>query len=466
MTGADTKARDVAPVKPSSRDPIAQWLDVFTSLLALPAGESDRIRDELEDHLRTRVDDLLILGMSEPEAVQKAVTELGETAQLARNFKAVRTHSRRRIAMHTALFAAAGLALTVSVAGFLPRANTAPVTSPSAIVDAQPEDQNHRGMLDRDLPAGKLGDMLQMLADAGNARLFVHWASLEPMGLDADTEIRAIPAKGLEHGKVRQLINSALGLDGGDQLTARMDGTLVEIATQAYFDRIEMVQKEYDLTELTKPYNFGIQSRDILTPIYETVEPEIWSNKIGSLSMSGMFLNVRAPARVQAEVQKYLARLLDRHAATIAQMQSDQEKLELEQIVKREREIADLKDKLELANTTLDSHDELMRQLAHDYWSTKMDIVEFELVFKNSPDERERHETKNMLVNAQVRMEYTAIERERLQSQISNTLSQIYTLEQRLISLQDSQDHLGGRNTKDAAAVEFDSAARNESAGR
>ncbi len=173
----DEADRKSVSVKPSSRDPIVQWLDVFTSLLSLPPAEAERIRDELEDHLRTRVDDLLILGMTEPEAVQKAVTELGETAQLARNFKSVRTHSRRRIAMHTALFAAAGLALTVSVAGLLPGKALTPIHAPTAAIEAQPEGVTHTGILDQDLEAGTLGDALQMLADAGNARLFVHWGS-------------------------------------------------------------------------------------------------------------------------------------------------------------------------------------------------------------------------------------------------------------------------------------------------
>ncbi len=465
-TNTDTKAPAFAPVKPSLRDPITQWLDVFTSLLSLPAGEAERIRDELEDHLRTRVDDLLILGMTEPEAVQKAVTELGETAQLAQNFKSVRIHSRRRIAMYTALFAAAGLALTVSVAGLLPDKALAPLHAPTAAVEAQPEGVTHTGNLDQDLEAGTLGEMLQKLADAGDARLFVHWSSLEPLGLDADTEVRAIPAKGLNHEKVRQLINSALGLEGLDELDARVEGDLVEIGTVRYFDRIELVLREYDLTDLTDPYTNALQSRDVLNPVYETVEPEIWQNNIGSISLNHMILTVRAPERVQEEVGAYLERLRDRRAAAVSQLQRDQQKREHEQRARQEREFVELTDKLNVAKATLDAHDDHMLKLTYDFWSTKMDIDEYERIFKGSADERERQETKGMLVNAQVRLETTETDRKRLQREIDNAISYVNHLETQLAVLRATLDRSGEMDVKDAAADEADSAARIESAGR
>ena len=49
---------------PSSRDAIDSWLDVLVSMLNLPGSQRDQVRDELEDHLRSRVDDLLIMGKS------------------------------------------------------------------------------------------------------------------------------------------------------------------------------------------------------------------------------------------------------------------------------------------------------------------------------------------------------------------------------------------------------------------
>ena len=322
--GTDTKAPAFAPVKPSSRDPITQWLDVFTSLLSLPAGEAERIRDELEDHLRTRVDDLLILGMTEPEAVQKAVTELGETAQLAQNFKSVRIHSRRRIAMYTALFAAAGLALTVSVAGLLPRATTAPVPNAPAIVDVQPETEKRNGYLDRDLPEGTLDDLFLILAESGDARLFVHWGMLANVGLDRETEVPAIPSKGLQHSKVKQLLNSTLNLHGAAQIDARYEDGLLEIAPREYFDRTETITIDHDVSDLVYSSHVLERTREgmnLVESIQAMVEPDIWEDNGGtaSISLNGSSIGVRAPERIQSMVIDYVAKLVS------AQRQRDAE---------------------------------------------------------------------------------------------------------------------------------------------
>jgi len=98
-------------VAPSSRDSIANWLDVLTSMLVMPESQRVQVRDELEDHLRSRVDDLLITGTAEPEAIRIAVAELGETAELAKliSHAHTRTNPRRRI-MNFAL-------ITVALAG-------------------------------------------------------------------------------------------------------------------------------------------------------------------------------------------------------------------------------------------------------------------------------------------------------------------------------------------------------------
>ncbi|MEM9560883.1 MAG: permease prefix domain 1-containing protein, partial [Planctomycetota bacterium] len=110
---ADTTERQRAHASPSSRDAIADWLDVLERMLALPQGARRAIRAELEDHLRSRVDDLTITGLSEPEAVRAAVSELGETAALARRFKDAGRNRTRRLWMHALAFTLVGGALTL-----------------------------------------------------------------------------------------------------------------------------------------------------------------------------------------------------------------------------------------------------------------------------------------------------------------------------------------------------------------
>lgn len=114
------RSKGISP--PSNRDTIESWLDVLVSMLNLPPSQRDQVRDELEDHLRSRVDDLLIMGKPEPEAIQSAIHELGETAELA---KLISTASRtrtpfRRFAMNATFFVLAGSILTASVSMMMP----------------------------------------------------------------------------------------------------------------------------------------------------------------------------------------------------------------------------------------------------------------------------------------------------------------------------------------------------------
>lgn len=104
------------------RDTIESWLDVLVTMLKLPSAHRDQIRDELEDHLRSRVDDLLIMGKSEPDAIQTAIHELGETAELAKLISTA-SHTRtpfRRFAMNATFFVLAGSILTASVSMMMP----------------------------------------------------------------------------------------------------------------------------------------------------------------------------------------------------------------------------------------------------------------------------------------------------------------------------------------------------------
>jgi len=86
-------------IESSNKDSIATWLDVLTGMLVMSETQRAQVRDELEDHLRSRVDDLLIIGKTESQAIQVAVAELGETAELAKliTHAHTRTHSRRKI---------------------------------------------------------------------------------------------------------------------------------------------------------------------------------------------------------------------------------------------------------------------------------------------------------------------------------------------------------------------------------
>ena len=127
--------KPATPVHPSAPDPVDAWLDVLVAMLSIPKPDRQRVRDELEDHLRSRIDDLLIHGLTEPQALQKAVAELGETADLARQLSHAHKPPRtRRFAMHALIIALAG---TVVALGVTTTRTSNPIAVSSNAVDTQ-----------------------------------------------------------------------------------------------------------------------------------------------------------------------------------------------------------------------------------------------------------------------------------------------------------------------------------------
>ena len=136
---------------PASRDAIESWLDVLVSMLNLPPSQRGQVRDELEDHIRSRVDDLLILGQPESQAIQTAIHELGETAELA---KLISTASRtrtpfRRFAMNATFFVLAGSMMTAGISMMLP-SSTLPTSS--EITHNQPDADSVKPTHEKGLP--------------------------------------------------------------------------------------------------------------------------------------------------------------------------------------------------------------------------------------------------------------------------------------------------------------------------
>jgi len=429
MTTTDQKQR--TRIRPSSRDPITHWLDVFTKLLAVPPAERLRIRDELEDHLRMRVDDLLILGMTEPEAVQKAVTELGETAELAKRFKEARTNPRRRILMHTALFTVAGLALTFSIVGMNPPTNHSMNPAQSqGIVEVQPEgaDISKHPRLEFDLDAGPLDEVLAQLAEFAGARLFVHWGSLEAVGLDSESDVAAIPSKGLEMNKVRQLLNSALGLEGLDQITDSFEDGLMEIGTQRYFDMQSMITLDHDVSELVPADHILEYTNEAVTlrdSIITVVEPAIWEGDepIGAIATIGTQLSVRAPERIQKQITDYIERL--QHAQAQQEQAKEAELQRSNEARLRQREQALDQQKKNRAKYSDDNEKlkNMLVELSLGYWESEYSIRDFEKKYHEATDD-ERDQIRSGIVKARARLEAIEVDRKMIKEEIH--LTQIY----------------------------------------
>ncbi len=130
-----------------SIDLVDGWLKVFLGLLRLPAAQASGIREELEGHLRERVHDLMVSGVAEGDATHQAISELGEAADVAARYRALRTEPRRRLIMHATLFTAAGAALVLSIAALRGGQPPAPATSGPADQAAADKAQDTRKFL-------------------------------------------------------------------------------------------------------------------------------------------------------------------------------------------------------------------------------------------------------------------------------------------------------------------------------
>jgi len=184
-----TKIKHTSRIKiePSSRDSISSWLDVLTAMLAVSESKRAQIRDELEDHLRSRVDDLLIIGKPEHEAIQTAVGELGETAELAKliTHAHTRTNPRRKIMNATLIAVALG---GMSFGGFtLINGTGAPSATPSSsgsVPVVMPEEtRRDDGKTHKfDLEQASMYDILVAIADAFDLKMeFSREAAASPM---------------------------------------------------------------------------------------------------------------------------------------------------------------------------------------------------------------------------------------------------------------------------------------------
>lgn len=450
--GAQPETQTAQAVRPSSRDPIAEWLDVFTSLLALPPADRGRIRDELEDHLRMRVDDLLIVGMSEPEAVRKAVSELGETAELADRFKAARTSTRRRRIMQTALIGTASLATIFGAMTLWSSPNGSTGQAPAGQLDAaaeieavfvQPE-LDHT--MDESLGAGTLGEALAAIGDNLGVSTYVHRSAFAPWGIDSETQISPLPTKGLPVSKVLELLTSELAFEGSDRVAGKLESGLLEFATQRYFDEQSIVTRHYDVSDLVPaqhPLSHTTEFALLRDGIRSVVEPSIWQSQrggesLGAIASSGPQISVRAPERVQPMVEAYIERLRDIHRQSME---------------KQEREAAELREQMEQSNVrqreeretylqhVTDKRRQLQRdlsQLLAEQESGIRDSIQTQMMLEHlqsqlsemAPEERE--EGIDELVDLRVRLETLDLERERQKNRIRTIEGRIADMENQM----------------------------------
>lgn len=344
-----TRLRDQTDaVRPSAPDPVDAWLDLLVSMLSTPKAERQRVRDELEDHLRSRVDDLLIHGLTEAAALQKAVAELGETADLARQLShAHRPPRTRRYAMNALLIALTGTVVALGVSVVRPPAAPAPAGPPDGSLAAvhpgadRPADRPADG-LGADLLATTVSvtpgrqvaiqSLLERFAEKLALRLEVDHARLRAIGLAGEHTVSYHESHRGEvtlGGALDQILNAAdydlwTNPGGSKLVAAEMDGALV-ITTADGLDERTTSRRVYPLGRFTQHVEDAssgdsrVAFEHLYMAITEHVFPDEWRENGGELAtgtLLGASLIVTAPARVHAQVEALLDEL---HAQSVEQ---------------------------------------------------------------------------------------------------------------------------------------------------
>jgi hypothetical protein len=321
---------------PTSRDAIDSWLDVLVSMLSLPATNKAQVRDELEDHLRSRVDDLLVMGTTEREAIQTAINELGETAELAKLISsATRTRTPfRRFAMNAVFFVLAGSVLTASVSMMIPTNgnNAVAVVSESESVHTIETDSKPLSEVMLDVRSATIQDLCNAISQNTDKPLVVHWERLSDLSIDRDTPI-LIDADPISVELTLTILAEKTQRDLRNSIAMLTEEDRIEIGTRELFDQRTTSKRLYDLSMFTDTSEIEktirqhtgsvdahafVQQRDIhiqnrMTEMMDLVHGHVstsdWRSlggSVASLSVLKTTMIITAPTRIHEEVELLL----------------------------------------------------------------------------------------------------------------------------------------------------------------
>ncbi len=348
----DTAPRAAPPAAPRTSDAIDAWLDRLVRLVRFRPRQAREMREELDGHLRDRVRDLMLAGHDEPEAVHRAIAELGDLALLARRYREAQSPRIRRLAMHTAFIALAGAGLALGTFNLSHQPEPHPEESARIMlerlmlkpyvdetrgtisfkaefdteggyvplgIDATfrlaPEPDDNSARVAADTPDLTLADFLTLLASESGARLYVYWADVAQALLSPDSEVPPLPLEGQSIARALTMANDILGRTGQDRIDFRIDNGLMEFARGEFFDRRERRLATYDVAAILNagdPLETSAESETLINLITTIAEPDAWQQNGGDLASiyaAGRKLFVNAPPRVHERVAWVLEEL-------------------------------------------------------------------------------------------------------------------------------------------------------------
>ena len=297
---------------------IESWLVVFGRLLQLPDATKQAIHDELDQHLRERVRDLVLTGKNETEALRLAIDELGSAAELAQRFKTANRPGLRRLIMHTTIIGI-GAASLVTAGMFV-----SSTQRPAAVYYDPPAGIDERADL-ADVPIAvefeetQLEQVFEYFANVVESDLVTYWFVLEECGVSREKLVTIRLERKRPLSQVIDLVLATAAEPGWPVIDWRYGDGLMEFSTREYFDCRELRLAAFDVTGVLD--SLGPQhvldtdaaaSERLCELIFEYVEPTAWQangGRIAQLTVVGTTMLIRAPQRIHGEVEWILSQL-------------------------------------------------------------------------------------------------------------------------------------------------------------
>ncbi len=302
---------------------IASWLHGLARRMNVPATERRAVCDELDAHLRQRVQELMLCGQSEAKATTGAIEELGDADELARRYTQAYSHPRRRRIMQIGMLGIAGAAVVTAIVTF---------NGPGSVIPSSafqpPREESPAALRDIKVTADlslRWDDFFRAIGQGAKLPVFVHWPQLRALnGSDQPTiapeEAIAVELQGFSLDAAITMLNDHANLTDDMGLAYRVQDGRIIFSSQAFFDRQETVLVTYELTAAIGArqgdIDGGATTQEVIDSIKQLVttlvHPDLWAENGGDLARLqtyGTKLFVSAPSRLQPKVQWVLAEM-------------------------------------------------------------------------------------------------------------------------------------------------------------
>ncbi len=302
---------------------IAAWLHGLSRRMNVPASERRAVCDELDAHLRQRVQELMLCGQSEAKATAGAIEELGDADELARRYTQAYSYPRRRRIMQIGMFGIAGAAVVTAIVTF---------NGPGSVIPTSafqpPREEPPAALRDIKITADlslRWDDFFQAIGQGASLPVFVHWPQLRGLSggdvptFSPDNGI-GVDLQGFSLDAAITMLNDHANLTSDMGLAYRVQDGRIIFSSQAFFDRQETVLVTYDLTAAIGArqgdIDGGATTQEVIDSIKQLVtalvHPDLWAENGGDLARMqtyGTKLFVSAPSRLQPKVQWVLAEM-------------------------------------------------------------------------------------------------------------------------------------------------------------